>query len=195
MEIFLGIKEDYKIKEIKEILKDSKINFVTKNDFNGLPDVNEDRNTLKANALKKARRLCGFSRLPTIAEDSGLVVKELNGEPGVKAVKYAKEGSTPHHNNQKLIKALEDIEDEKRDAYFMSMVAYVSPEGHQVVMKGTCNGKILKTPQCESQFAYENLFQVEGYNKTFAELDTKIKNKISHRAQALNKVKQFIFNK
>ncbi|MCK8815840.1 XTP/dITP diphosphatase [Natroniella sulfidigena] len=192
MKLFLATGNENKVKEMKEILSDTEIEILSQADIGELPEVVEDATTFTGNALKKARELGQQTQLPTIADDSGLVVKALDGQPGVYSARFAGEDATDEANNQKLLESLAEVPLEERTAYFACAMAFVSPTGEEKVVQGRCEGKIALEPKGEAGFGYDPLFIVDGYERTFAQLGAETKNQVSHRAKALEKMKDFL---
>lgn len=182
-----------KIREIKKYLENLnsiRLEIIGLDEFPELPEVEEDGDTFRANALKKARERAKATGLLTLADDSGLVVDFLGGEPGVYSARYAGENATDEDNNQKLINNLQDIPEEKRTARFVCVMALVDPvNGEEIIVEGQCAGIIQLTPEGENGFGYDPLFYLPEYKKTMGELPLEFKNQISHRAAALQKMK------
>lgn len=179
-----------KIKEIKDILKNLPIEVVSKKDIGlGDLDILEDGTTLEENSIKKAKGLADKIDYMVIADDSGLFVDELNGEPGVYSSRYGGEEGNDEKNIKKLLKELKDVPIEKRTAKFRAVIALVTEDKEVKVVEGDCKGLIAFESKGENGFGYDPLFIPEGYDKSFAELGEDIKNKISHRAKALENLK------
>lgn len=181
----------HKIKEIKNILNDMPFDVVSKNDM-GFEDfdVVEDGDTLEENALKKAVELKRHINDIVIADDTGLYVDALDGDPGVYSARYAGEPVSDTANNKLLLKNLKDISLEKRTAEFKTVIAVVLENGESFMAEGICKGKIAFEPRGENGFGYDPLFIVDGTNKTFSEMTDEEKNNISHRANALLNLKE-----
>ncbi|MGM0470970.1 MAG: XTP/dITP diphosphatase [Bacillota bacterium] len=190
--LFLATGNRGKIKEFKKLLADLDVEIKTTFDYNNVPEVIEDGQTLRANALKKARQLAEFSKMLTIADDTGLLVDALDGKPGVYSARYAGEDVTYEENNKKLLQELSGVEAEGRTARFKTVIALVSPQGKEEVVTGCCEGVISSKLRGERGFGYDPLFIPEGYDRTFAELSAETKNQISHRAKALTKLKKVL---
>ena len=178
----------HKVDEIKKILSELDIEVLSKNDaaieeF----DVIEDGSTLEENSIKKAKALADRSDYMVIADDSGLFVNALNGEPGVYSSRYAGEDGNDAKNNIKLLENLKDKED--RSAAFKTIIALITEDKELYTAEGICPGSICMEPRGDNGFGYDPLFIPEGYNETFAQLGEEIKNKISHRALALENLK------
>ncbi len=181
----------HKLEEIGVILKDFQLEVLSMKDvgLDGL-EIIEDGNTFEENALIKAKTVMEKTGKLALADDSGLEVDILNNQPGIYSARFAGEHATDKENNDKLLKLLKDIPSEKRKARFVCAMAAVFPNGDIVVLRGECSGVIGFEPKGTSGFGYDPLFIIEEYGKTFAELGEERKNKISHRAIALEKLKE-----
>lgn len=190
MYIFIASSNKNKIDEIKNIFSNYKnLNFISKFDGIGIPDVVEDGETFEQNSLKKALHISRLLEMPCIADDSGLVVEALNGEPGVYSARYSESGKD-EDNNKKLIEKLKGVEN--RRAKFVCVITYANKEGRYVQFRGELEGTIIDEARGENGFGYDPHFFVEKYGKTLAEMP-EIKNEISHRAIALQKFKDSIY--
>lgn len=189
-EIVLATRNRDKIREIKKILNDTNARFLSLEDFPGCPEVVEDGETLEANAKKKALVVSQYTKKLSLAEDTGLEVDALGGAPGVRSARFADDNATYENNNRKLLKLMEKLPLEERRAKFRCVVALARPDGEVVSCEGVCEGRIAFEMKGKSGFGYDPLFIVPEYGKTFAELGEDIKNRISHRAQALTKIKE-----
>ncbi len=177
-----------KLREIKHLLADTEIEIVGLDQLENVPEVVEDGATFTANARKKAIEMARFSGLLTLADDSGLVVESLNGDPGVFSARYAGEQGDDLANNAKLLKEMESIPDEKRQAAFCCVMALSQPDGVCQTFEGRISGLIMRAERGQGGFGYDPLFMVPEYGKTTAELPMDIKNRISHRGTALRQV-------
>lgn len=177
-----------KIKEIKEILGDFFDEFVTFSDYN-LDSPEENGDTFSQNSLIKAKFGCDNTNLVTLADDSGLCVPFLNGEPGIYSSRYACEGDDLK-NYVKLLDKLKDVPDKKREAYFISVIVMVFPDGKTLTSEGRVYGNITKEPRGENGFGYDPIFFLDEFKATMAELSSNDKNNISHRAIALKKMRE-----
>jgi XTP/dITP diphosphohydrolase len=152
----------------------------------GMPPVVEDTGTFGGNARKKARAL--KERLPAgawaLADDSGLCVDALGGAPGVESAYYAGPRATGAENLAKLAAALRDVPDARRAAHFVCVLALVEADGEEHVFEGRCDGALRREPAGGGGFGYDPLFVPEGYERTFAELEAAVKNRLSHRGRA-----------
>ena len=152
----------------------------------------EDGSTFEENALKKATAICKYTKLLTIADDSGLEIDALNGQPGVKSARFAGENASDDDRNRKVLGLLEGVPEGKRNARFKCAIALSTPQGDNEIVLGICEGRIAFEVKGCAGFGYDPIFLVPKYNKTFAELGPKIKNRISHRAIALQKARKLL---
>lgn len=151
------------------------------------PDTIEDRDTLEGNALKKASEIAGLAGAAALADDTGLFVAALNGDPGVYSARYAGPESDSVANVAKLLAALEGVED--RAAYFETVVAVVWPDGRELLAHGKVQGRIALSPVGDSGFGYDPVFiPSESDGRSFAQMTSSEKAEISHRARALAKL-------
>ncbi len=194
MELVLATRNLDKIREIKHILRETEVTFLTLRDFLDFPHIRETGVTLEENALIKARGICRFTGKFTLADDSGLEVKALCGIPGVFSSRFAGPQVTYEDNNEKLLSLLRGVPEERRGARFRCLIALIDPWGREKVVEGVCPGRILSQSLGSNGFGYDPLFQPLGFNNTFAQMDIKEKNQISHRFQALKKARSIIQN-
>lgn len=192
MEIVVASHNPGKVGELKKLLEDLPINVLSLEDFDDIPEVVEDGDTYEANALKKARAVHKTTGKIVLADDSGLEVDALRGRPGVKSARYGGEGLTDHEKNLKLLAELEDTPEDERGATFQCRLAIVGSGGLEKVVSGSCRGSIILEPRGGSGFGYDPIFLPFEYNHTFSELSPDIKNRISHRARALEKAALFL---
>ena len=190
--LLIATRNQKKKKELQEILSGFDVKLLSLDDIPPLPEVEEDGLTFEENAIKKALTVARLSNLLTLADDSGLVVDALQGAPGVFSARYAGPEADDDRNNQKLLLALQNVEENKRTARFICVIALASPEGSVKTVMGSCEGMIRSSLQGVEGFGYDPLFIPEGYDKSFAELSPEIKNRISHRGVALNKLKPLL---
>lgn len=186
MKIFLATGNVKKIKEIGKILHDFDVEIFSIKDGIEIPEVVEDGDTFEANSAKKALEIARYLNMPAIADDSGLCVEVLGGAPGVYSARYSGEDATDESNNEKLIKDLQGVGD--RRAKFVSVITFAKPTGEVYSFRGEIEGEIIDQPRGKDGFGYDPYFYVEEYESTLAEIP-EIKNKISHRAKALEKFK------
>lgn len=150
--------------------------------------VDEDAPTFAGNAEKKARAALAATGLPSLADDSGLEVDALGGEPGVRSARWAGEPCDDARNNAKLMRALDGVPDARRTARFRCALVFVDADGTRLVADGACEGHIGHAPRGTGGFGYDPLFIVDGDGRTMAELRPEEKNRVSHRARALAKM-------
>ena len=188
--IILSTGNVHKINEIKAILKGMPFVLISKNDLGYEDfDVVEDGETLEENALKKAEELHKLTKGIVIADDTGLYVDALNGEPGVYSARFAGQAAAYADNNKLLLSRLKDLPIEKRTAHFKTVIAVILEDGTKLMAEGICRGYIGLEERGRRGFGYDPLFVPEGKDKTFAEMSEEEKNKISHRANALKNLK------
>lgn len=183
-----------KVAEITSILKDLKLKILSKDEV-GLSklDVVEDAETLKGNATLKAKAILENCDADIVlADDTGLYVDALSGLPGVHTARYAGEHASYADNRVKLLKDMEGIDEDKRAARFMTSIVVLDREDNEYEALGVCEGKISISERGDLGFGYDPIFIPKGYDKTFAEIDTDTKNKISHRALALEQLKALL---
>jgi XTP/dITP diphosphohydrolase len=176
-----------KAAEIAEILADAGLGLevLSLADF---PDVvlpPETGSTFSANAAVKAKQAARASGLPAIADDSGLEIDALNGEPGVRSARYAGEDATDEDRCRKVLGLLADVPDHRRRARFRCAAAFAKPGGEVMLAEGTCQGRIAKEPAGSGGFGYDPIFIPEGYGVTMAQLTPAQKHRISHRGRAI----------
>ena len=193
-QLILSTGNPNKVEEIKNIFKNFEINIVSKKDL-GLGDleIKETGDTLKENAIIKASALSEKVHGIIIADDTGLFVDYLNGAPGVNSANYGGGDHDYKKNNERLLKKLQGVPLNKRQAYFETVIAIVLEDKSIRTVSGRCNGIIALEPTGNMGFGYDPLFIPEGYDKSFGELGLEIKNKISHRAKALIKLKEEMY--
>jgi XTP/dITP diphosphohydrolase len=194
MKLVLATKNKNKIDEIKALTRDIPVEILTLEDFPALVLPPEEARSFIENALEKARFVARRTGLTALADDSGLEVAELGGRPGVRSSRYAGEGATDKENNEKLLRELSGVgaETERRKARFVCVIALVEPSGHEVSFEGTCEGVIGTEPRGSYGFGYDPLFIVDEGGKTMAELPPAEKNKLSHRARAIERLKEWL---
>lgn len=186
MKILLATTNIGKVRELERLLEGTDFEVVTNADFPGAPDVAETGKTFEENARLKSNAMAKFTNLIAIADDSGLCVDHLNGEPGVRSARYAGDHN-PALNNAKLLSNLGGVTD--RQAHFETAIVVTDPKsGDELVVTGQCHGQILKYPKGKDGFGYDPLFMPDGYDRTFAEMTMDEKNEISHRGKAFREL-------
>jgi XTP/dITP diphosphohydrolase len=192
LEIIAATKNRGKVREIRESLKGLGFKIYSLGDFPDVPAIEEDGEDFTENALKKARFYSKYFGKMTIADDSGLEVDILNGLPGIYSARYAGEGASDRKNNEKLLREMEGIPYSKRGARFKCVIAIVSPEGMEVIVEGSCRGRIGFREVGKKGFGYDPLFILPQDGKTMAQFTIEEKNRISHRGKALKKLRKMI---
>ncbi len=181
-----------KIKEIKEILSDCDVEVISMKEMNITTDVEENGTTFEENSLIKARAISKLTGLPVLADDSGLEVDYLNGEPGIYSARYLGRDTDYDYKNNYIIDKLKDAKDSERSARFVCVISLVLPDGREFVKKGIMEGRIGYEIKGENGFGYDPIFYLPEYGKTSAEISGEEKNKISHRGKALMAMKKVI---
>jgi XTP/dITP diphosphohydrolase len=191
-EIVVATENPGKLREIKESLRGMEVQILSLTDLPPLPPVKEDGSTFRENALKKARTVAHHTGRLTIADDSGLEVDYLNGDPGVRSARFAGEDASDADNNRKLLQCLEGIPSSQREATFRCVIAVVDPQGKESWVEGVCRGLIGEKERGTLGFGYDPLFIIPDLDKTLAELPLEEKNRISHRGKALAALKRIL---
>ncbi|MDE0187305.1 MAG: RdgB/HAM1 family non-canonical purine NTP pyrophosphatase [Candidatus Poribacteria bacterium] len=166
------------------------IDVLSLDDVPDAPEVVEDGETYHENAVKKATALAEHTGYFALADDSGLEADALRGAPGIHSARYAGEHASDSARINKLLDALKDVPDSQRTARFKCAIAIAAPTGQTQVVVGVCEGKLIHSPRGQQGFGYDPIFVPAGFDKTFAELGVDVKNRISHRAKALEKLKK-----
>lgn len=193
MKIVIATRNKHKYNELLEILDKLDCEFIFAGDYKDLPEIEEDGETLLENAGKKALETSKLLDLPTIADDTGFFVRALNNEPGVRAARYAGENCTYDDNVNKLLSELKNADD--RFASFKTIAILAHPKkGIIDYALGEMNGNILKEKKGNQGFGYDPIFIPENFDITYAEMTDSLKNQISHRALAFQKLKPIIEN-
>lgn len=186
--IVFATNNNHKLTEIRKITE-GKIEILSLSDINCFDEIEETGITLEENALIKARYIKEKFGYDCFADDTGLEVESLNGEPGVYSSRYAGDDCNPEHNMKKLLYMLQG--EENRNAQFRTVIAaIINNEEH--LFEGVVKGKITKEKQGSNGFGYDPIFMPDGYSQTFGELSSQVKNGISHRAVATDKFLGFL---
>jgi XTP/dITP diphosphohydrolase len=195
--IVLATRNKHKIEELQDVLSDLGVKLQSAFDFVDLLDVDEDQPTLEGNALKKARYTFEVTGLPSLSDDTGLEVDALDGCPGVFSARYAGENASYEDNMEKLVHELKEVQSEHSagsaffPARFRTVIAYVTASA-EFTFHGICEGNIILEKRGGKGFGYDPVFIPVGFDYTFAEMDSTLKNSISHRALATQKFKEFL---
>lgn len=186
--LLIGSGNRDKAKELRALLQDTQWEIKTLADFNSVPEPEETEDTFEGNAELKARYYAEQFGVACVADDSGIEVDALNGEPGVYSARYAGEDCTYDDNNQKLLGALSEVAESDRGARFVCCAAFVDGHGDAHIERGTVEGTLAHECRGPHGFGYDPLFVPEGQQSTFAEMDPATKSGISHRARAFKKM-------
>lgn len=193
MKIILATSNNGKLIEIQQALSNADFAIQKQTDLN-VPDAEETGLTFIENAIIKARNACEHTNLPSLADDSGMVVDELNGEPGIYSARYAGEHGDFAKNIEKVLKLMQDIPQEKRSARFVSVMAFMrhANDPMPIITQGVWEGSILYEKQGDKGFGYDPIFWIPTHQCSAAELTLEEKNSMSHRGQALEKMLQLL---
>ena len=175
-------------RRILDVLAPGEIELVGVDQFPDLVDVEETGSTFEENSLLKARYTSHATGLPAIADDSGLCVDALNGDPGIYSARWAGAHGDDQANIVKVLEQLKDVEDEKRGAHFMCAASLVLPDGREHVAEGRFDGHILREPVGENGFGYDPIFQPLGFTISSAQMSAEEKDLLSHRGKSLRKI-------
>lgn len=189
-EVVLATRNKGKVKEFAGLLESVVENVISLDDLESPPEVVEDGETFTENALKKARTIARYSGKPTLADDSGLAVEALGGRPGVYSARYSGEDATDKTNIDKLLRELGS--EANRRAKFVCVLGLVFPDGEEIIAEGQCPGEITSEPRGEGGFGYDPVFYLPDRGKTMAEVSPEVKNSISHRASAVERLKEIL---
>lgn len=196
MEIVLATRNRKKIEEIRRIAANLPIMVLSLDDLPDCPDVVEDQDTFEGNASKKALEISRCTGRPALSDDSGLAVDVLGGAPGVYSARYAPDavnGNDPK-NYLKLLKDLASTPEEKRNARFVCCIALAFPDGEVRTFFGYAEGRIGREAKGKQGFGYDPVFVPAGHDRTFAEMEPKEKDALSHRGKAIDKLAEFLRN-
>ena len=188
-----------KLRELRQILQDLDLRLLGLDDFPGLPEIPEEGLTFRENAAAKAREVARLTKLPALADDSGLEVAALKGRPGVFSARYAQDRTAPlapsdADNWRKLLDEMRDLPWGQRQARFVCEIALALPDGRLFRARGECPGRIATSPQGTQGFGYDPVFWLEEYGATMAQLGPEVKNRLSHRARALAALREILLS-
>jgi XTP/dITP diphosphohydrolase len=191
-EIVVATNNRGKLKEFREIMGGlgllDTVALRSLSDFPDYPETIESGETFEENALIKARAAATSLAMIAVADDSGIEVDALGGEPGVKSARWAGEEATDARNNELLLARLKNVPPERRVARFVATIALVFPDGRQRVVRGECEGLITESPRGTGGFGYDPIFYYPPLDKTLAEMTEAEKNRVSHRRRAIEKL-------
>jgi len=193
MQLIIASRNIHKIRELRTMLKPYKgLDVLSLLDFPNYQPLPENHTSLEANARQKAIHAAQTLNQWAIADDTGLVVPALQGAPGVLSARYAGGLATDTENRKKLLEAMKQLTDPDRQAYFECWIAIASPEGLKKCVRGVSEGSIAEEEKGGKGFGYDRIFIKHEYGKTFAELEETVKNRISHRRKALDKLHLYL---
>jgi len=194
IDVVIATRNSGKLREIRQILAPLGLKILSLRDFPEIPEIVKDGQTFEENAVKKAAAAARQTGRIAIADDSGLAVDALQGRPGVFSSRYAGENATDADRYLKLLKEMARVPKGRRGAAFLCALAVASPEGKVEIVEGECRGEIASSPQGAQGFGYDPVFFLPELGRTMAELEPEGKNRISHRARALEKLKKVLPN-
>ena len=194
MILVLATKNRGKIREIESTLVIPSLTYKSLNDFTGLPEIIEDGSSFLENAFKKAETISKALNLAVLADDSGLEVDFLQGAPGIYSARFAGDQATDSQNNEKLLGLLTGVPEAKRTARFVCALVLTLPSGVWFQAEGICEGRIAQSPEGDQGFGYDPVFYLPEFQKTMAGLPLEVKNRISHRAKALENMRPHILS-
>ncbi len=195
MKLVIATQNQGKLKEIQTLLDLPELEIISLADFDFVPDLQEPHQSYIENAREKAKTIAEFSQAWALADDSGLEVLALDQQPGVYSARYAGENATALENNLKLLKNLEGVPFANRQAEFICCMVLRSPRGEEYSTEGKLTGLIANEMRGEKGFGYDPLFFIPEKKQVLAEMSSEEKNQISHRRQALEKMKHFLIKK
>lgn len=185
LRIVLATRNIGKVNEIEDKLRGYPVIIECLSDYPQIPEIEECGNSFRVNAVIKAKTVAEFTKLPALADDSGLEIDYLDGKPGIYSSRW---GTNDRERIEKVVQALQNTTDKQRKARFVCVMSLVISDKQTYITKGTCSGKITLVPKGRFGFGYDPIFIPDGYTQTFAQLGSDIKNRISHRAMALRKM-------
>jgi XTP/dITP diphosphohydrolase len=193
MKIIFATKNNGKVKELKKLFKENgleNIELLSLNDLGENVAIEETGKTFEENAIIKAEAIFKKFQMPVISDDSGLIVKELVDKPGIFSARYAGKNATDFENNSKLLNDVKHLDN--REAYFECALVYMDKNGKKFFANEKCYGEIIDEPRGTNGFGYDPVFFLREFGKTMAEMDSEMKNKISHRGKAFKKLAKFL---
>jgi XTP/dITP diphosphohydrolase len=188
VKLLLATRNRHKVTEMQQMLRGTGWQVVMLSDLEDMPDVEEDGATFEENARKKARSAAQRAKMWTLAEDAGLEVDALNGEPGIHSARYCGEGASDADRMRKVLESIIAVPDERRTARFRCVMCLVDPAGNETCFEGRCDGRISHHARGSAGFGYDPIFMPEGQAHTLGELGQSVKSRISHRARAMHQV-------
>ena len=194
MELIIASNNKNKLRELREKLSKLDISVISQKEAGFDIEVDETGTTFEENAVLKAQAIYDLIKKPVIADDSGLEIDTLGGQPGIYSHRFAGENATDEDRINKVLTLMKDVEEQKRTARFICVGCYIDENGEKHIFKGTAEGKISKNPRGENGFGYDPIFICE-LGKSFAEISGEEKNKISHRGRMTDKFVKYLEEK
>ena len=192
MKLLLATRNRNKVVEMQHALAGTGWQVMMLSDFGDIPEVDEDGATFEENARKKALSAAARVEMWTLAEDAGLEVDALGGEPGVKSARYCGEGASDADRMHKVLESIINVPEERRTARFRCVMCLIDTAGKETCFEGRCEGHVAHSARGTAGFGYDPIFIPDGYSQTFGELGLSVKSKISHRARAMQQVISFL---
>lgn len=190
-QIILATRNQGKIKEFRAMFAGGGLDVIGLDAYPDMPEVEESGLTFEENALLKSRAVCAYTGLTALADDSGIAVEALAGEPGIHSARYSEEPGKPattEGNNRKLLKNMTGLEGVERRACFVCVIAVTAPNGQEMLARGVWEGEVLEAPRGDNGFGYDPLMFIPELGRSVAELDPEHKNRLSHRGKALEQL-------
>ncbi len=191
-QLVIATKNEKKLHELRRYLKGIRANVISLKDLRRVPRIVENGKTFKANALKKALVISKFTKGLVLADDSGLAVRALGAQPGVRSSRFAGRAKSDRQNNKKLLRLLKRVPSAKRQAKFICAIAICDNGKIVKVLEESCGGMIAFSEKGAYGFGYDPLFLIPRYKETFGELGLRVKDRMSHRSKALKKACEFL---
>jgi len=193
MKLVIATNNLNKIREIRaKFAEISSLELISLNDFPDPPEIIEDGSSFRENAFKKARGIASYTGSPAMADDSGLAVDALDGRPGIYSARYGGESATDTDRSRMILEEMRGIPPERRGARFICVISIAFPDGRSYFAEGSCEGVIAETMKGGHGFGYDPIFYLPEHGKTMAELPLHEKNRISHRAKALDAAREIL---
>jgi XTP/dITP diphosphohydrolase len=192
VKLVLATRNRGKLVELERLLAGTGWQALMLTDFPEVPEVEEDGRTFAENAVKKARVAAQVTKTWTLAEDAGLEVDALGGEPGIRSARYCGEGASDRDRISRVLEQIIAVPDDKRTARFRCVMCLINPAGDERLFEGVCEGRIAPLARGRFGFGYDPVFVPDGYAQTFGELGLEVKSRISHRAQAMRQVVDYL---
>lgn len=192
LEVVLATRNDGKLREFIELMRELPAQVYSLNAFPQIPALPEDGRTYTENAISKAATVARLTKKVSVADDSGIEVDALDGGPGPQSRRFLGEGATDAARNTRMLKVLGKVPAAERAARYRAVVAVATPDGQVRTFEGTCEGQVLTAPRGSHGFGYDPIFLVPAFGKSMAQLPADVKNRISHRAKAFTAARPYL---